>query len=453
MELREASPFAWHLLSGLIVILLGGALLSVPLRRWQPEERRLVGLAFAAHVSASYALLWVIQTIYGVGDVISFFRQGELLVRYVNTGTPGALGDITALVFQQSVHFPFLVIGIESPTGSMSGVGALLLLLTGSMWTGNLIAGLFAFSGQLAIYATFRESFSPHLRRRLAIAALLVPSVAFWSGGLVKEAVAIGGLGWLIFGLWRVSQRKLVGVASVIGGGLVIGLSKPYIFVPLVLAVGVWLYWRKGLERGEGDFQSRPWRLLVAGTVAGAGVVLIGQLFPSYSMENLGEQAALHQFHGSRAGGGSAYDVGNPWTERTLIGQLAFAPMGLISAWFRPFIFEVSNAAMVVNALESTAVTLLAGRVLMRLGPAGVWAKLRGSPALMFCLAFSVLTGIGVGITSTNLGTLSRYRGPMMPFFLALLLTLDAAANQKGTAAPVTSSKKASQRSTIRSSA
>jgi hypothetical protein len=45
-------------------------------------------------------------------------------------------------------------------------------------------------------------------------------------------------------------------------------------------------------------------------------------------------------------------------------------------------------------------------------------------PFLVFCVVFVIAFGIAVGLTSTNLGTLSRYRSPLLPFFVVLLLVL-----------------------------
>lgn len=427
MGLRDSATFEWNLLSGTIVVLLSGLALRLAIRRWSSDERLLVGLAFAGHVVASYVLLWVIQTLYGIGDVISFFRQGELLVRYIDLGTPGALSDTLALIFQRTVRLPFAIIGSGSPTGTMSGTGAILLLATRSLWSGNLLAALLATSGQIAIFAVFREQFGHALRPRVAIATLLVPSVVFWTSGLVKEAFALGALGWALLGLWRLSERRFrLGVPATVLGLVGIGLTKPYLLMPLSVSSAVWLYWRYRARREGLDFALRPWRLTVAAGMAGVAVIVVGELFPAYSFENLGEQAALQQQYGTLAGGGSYYQLGDARADRTLLGQLTFAPMGLISAWFRPFLFEASNVVMLLNALESTSILLLSMRIMVRFGPVETWKSIRQNPALMFCLAFSVVTGVGVGITSTNLGSLSRYRSPLMPFLATMLVVLDA---------------------------
>ena len=50
--------------------------------------------------------------------------------------------------------------------------------------------------------------------------------------------------------------------------------------------------------------------------------------------------------------------------------------------------------------------------------------RVTANPALMFCFVFVLVLAMGTGLSTANLGTLSRYRAPMMPFFLLLLLIL-----------------------------
>ena len=46
------------------------------------------------------------------------------------------------------------------------------------------------------------------------------------------------------------------------------------------------------------------------------------------------------------------------------------------------------------------------------------------SPLAMFCLTFTLLFSVIVGLSTPNLGSLSRYRAPMMPFYISLILML-----------------------------
>jgi hypothetical protein len=40
----------------------------------------------------------------------------------------------------------------------------------------------------------------------------------------------------------------------------------------------------------------------------------------------------------------------------------------------------------------------------------------------MFCTVFVLALALGTGLATTNMGTLSRYRAPMEPFFFILIM-------------------------------
>ena len=126
---------------------------------------------------------------------------------------------------------------------------------------------------------------------------------------------------------------------------------------------------------------------------------------------------------GARTEGGSNYAIGNP-EETSLLGQLVFTPVALLTSLFRPFLFEAHNVVAAINGLEMTVVLWLWIRIVWIHGLRGSWRLLRRSPVLVFCVAFVVLFGLGVGLATTNLGTLSRYRVPMMPLYLLILAML-----------------------------
>ena len=117
--------------------------------------------------------------------------------------------------------------------------------------------------------------------------------------------------------------------------------------------------------------------------------------------------------------------MGNP-TQTTLVGQLAFAPLALVTSLFRPFLFEADSFLVAVNALETAAILFLTIRALARRGFGGAWRLISESPMLVFFTLFTLGFGVAVGLTTTNLGALSRYRVPLVPFFWGLVLILDS---------------------------
>jgi hypothetical protein len=98
------------------------------------------------------------------------------------------------------------------------------------------------------------------------------------------------------------------------------------------------------------------------------------------------------------------------------------APLALGTALFRPFLFEARNAVQLVTALESTVLLVMVLQTIRRRRWSGLMQQVRTSPVLMFCLVFVLALALGTGLATTNMGTLSRYRAPMSPFYFILIL-------------------------------
>jgi hypothetical protein len=125
--------------------------------------------------------------------------------------------------------------------------------------------------------------------------------------------------------------------------------------------------------------------------------------------------------------GGSNYRLDAPEgeaSERTTQQELLLAPLGLATALFRPLFFEARNVVQFANALEATGLLILVIQVFRRLGVRRIMAEIASSPALLFCVVFTLGLGLGTGLSSANLGTLSRYRAPMMPFYFTVVMML-----------------------------
>jgi hypothetical protein len=277
--------------------------------------------------------------------------------------------------------------------------------------------------GKIAMYRVFRANVDRGFRLPAAIVTLFLPSFVFWSSGLIKEAVAVTGFGWALFGVhrWIGEGRPVSGWALIVVGAIPISLIKPYILFPLVLAGGSWYYWARSLKRGR--VRIRPAYFAVAGIVAIGGIALLGQYFPEFAPDTFSTRTYELQQIGRAQLGGSNYVLGGD-APTTLSGQLAYAPVALLTSLFRPAIFEARNLLMLANALEMTVLTLLFFRILFTRNLRGVRREVMDDPFLVFCLVFVITFGIAVGLASTNLGTLSRYRSPILPFFAVLLVVL-----------------------------
>lgn len=431
---RDGQLLMHQVTASIIVLLVGVALAARALRPFTARERWLLSLGFAAHIFAACAQVWITHGYYGKGDMTSYFVTGTAIAEAVRYSPSQFVPELIALLVHRDSAWPFYVFGAGSSTGTVSAISGLLQVFLGeSIYAVCIALSVAAFFGQLALYIVFRELYPACLRSRLVLATMLVPSVVFWSSGILKETVAMAAFGWVILGLHRfVQRRRIVGIGLIVVAGFWIALVKAYILFALGIAAVVWWYWRRSLESsgGRGVVIRPSYLLMGVGVVIGLMVVL-GDLFPQYAIEQVGEETARLQRVGARIEGGSNYAT-SEGRSQSLLGQLAFAPLALLTALFRPAIFEVNNAMMAINALETTAITVLFVLGLIRRSWSSLLSQLLRSPTLIFAVVFIMTFGVAVGLATTNLGTLSRYRVPLMPFFAVLVLVWTARGDALG---------------------
>lgn len=209
-------------------------------------------------------------------------------------------------------------------------------------------------------------------------------------------------------------------------------MLKPYVILPTGAALS-WFFLTKRIRKNERILVSllRPSSLIFGGIISLGTIWLVGELFPKFALENVAEEAARLQSFGVRENAGSNYQMGS--SSATSIEQQAlFLPMALISALFRPFLFEIHNAPALLSGLEMLVAQILVVKGgLKHMRKKQSWRELVTHPALGYCLVFTFLFAAGVGLGTTNLGTLSRYRVPMMPLYAFWLFVFAAREPQR----------------------
>jgi hypothetical protein len=388
------------------------------------QERKWVAISFVMHVGFACAQVPIAYGFYGGSDMFLYTSYGEILARLMDRDASRVIPEVTALLLHRQHGLPMWIIGAGTSTGTMSALAAWTFYLLGpSKYAACIVFAMLSLCGKIAMYRVFRANVQPGSRLLVAVATLLIPSFVFWSAGLIKEAVAIAGFGWALLGvhLWITQNRPGLGALLVFAGSVPVLLVKAYILFPFALAAGSWFYWSRSLRRGR--VRIRPAYLALAGVMGFGGIVLLAHYFPQYSPDTFSERAYDLQHIGRGMRGGSNYALSGE-VPNTLTGQLAYAPVALLAALFRPAIFEVNNVLMLANALETAVLTILMARIFFTRSLSGIRRQIAEDPFLLFCCVFVVSFGIAVGLTSTNLGTLSRYRSPILPFFAFLLFSL-----------------------------
>jgi hypothetical protein len=402
--------------------------------RGQPRQvRNLAVMSVVAHLVATLGMSWLVLTQFG-GDMLRYERDGAELANLMWRDSR-MFAEVLNLFLQKEHMLPRRIVGASTSTGSMVAMSAFVTALVGS---GTIVvaSGFSAISylSRLLLFQVARRWFSWARPDHVFIAVMLVPSVMVWSSGLFKEAVAVSGIGLLVWGTDVLLARKRIlgGLLATFVGFWFVFLFKSFLLVPFALALGLQIYASRAAARGGRNW-SFGFGQLISGAILGViGVVALSSLFPQLSIQQLSDQASSLQELGQSFRGGSTYSLTDSLPSSPA-GQFAYAPIAVFTSLYRPLLIEATNAVMVVNALE-TSLLLLASVLLVR----GRWTErvkmVASSPALLFCLLFVLATAMGVGLATTNLGTLSRYRMPLVPFFALLLVVLHSRVTVRGPA-------------------
>lgn len=289
-----------------------------------------------------------------------------------------------------------------------------------------MVFSFFALCGAIRLYKMFKYYF-PMLRREIAFAILFLPSVCFWSSGLLKDSLCFGAIGFFLYGIFNVFIRKQNIIGSlfwiIIGAGLLYFI-KVYILLALLPAITLWLFGEMNKVIKEPTLRSVATFFTIAGAVVLVFVLLNyvteTAKLTSYQFENVLETSnynrQLYEIASSESQG-SYFQIqtSNP---------ALLALNGFVATLFRPFLWEISSPIVFLSALEALIFILLTFYFLIKKGIIRFFKNAFGSPILLLCSSFAFVFAASVGSTTTNFGSLSRYKIPCLPFYLIMLFVI-----------------------------
>lgn len=80
---------------------------------------------------------------------------------------------------------------------------------------------------------------------------------------------------------------------------------------------------------------------------------------------------------------------------------------------------------MLLSAVESMFLLYLMLRLLLTSKLWRIYETVISEPLVAFALPFVIIMAIAIGLTSFNFGALVRYRIPILPFFLIMLVIIN----------------------------
>lgn len=426
---------------GIVYSLILLALVLIFSNRYYADDRklrRLVLLAAVLKIFAVFLYTALYKLYYGYGDTLVYYQKSTQVLGYL-MDSPHKFWD---LIFTDGLDIrtkhaeliskyntlidyyntgTFFVIKFTFFVGCLSFMQYLPMAV--------IFSGI-AFYGSLKLALSFSKLY-PEYKLIFHGAFLLIPSVVFWGSCISKDSITIGFANLLIVGLLNIFIFKkaiLRNIILVFISFYVSSSVKGYVPLALIPCFSIYLisyYWN------ESRILKRPilkFLLVFGGIVT---FIPIGYFAIKYLMNdflanqlisivkmNIGQGVSAKEGDSSFSIGITIEDLQNP----TRI--LFFIPQAIIITLFRPFLWDVRNPIMLISAIESSFFFFFTLFLIFRMRIISFFIQVKRNKLLLFFLLFSLILSIPIGISSGNFGTIVRYKIPILPYYLALLLIL-----------------------------
>ena len=371
---------------------------------------------------------------YGAGDTVNYYNDCVVLL---NLGEKSVMNIFKFIIGpEESVAFEF-----DSNTGIMQyGADPHARAVVKLTWPLCLIAFksfigmtiLLAYISYWSIWRLYQvlvEEF-PKLEFEFAVALLFIPSVFFWGSGLLKDTITFSAVCLFSSSYFIILTKKrnfIRNILYIVISSMLLIWIKPYIFFALLPGSFLW-YGGIQLEKVKNNLiksLSTPF-LIIFSLISGYFMLdVMSGFLGDYSLENVLDKAVITQmdlmsYHYQ----GSAYDIGD--FEPTIRGIFSKMPAAINAALFRPYIWESYNFTMILSGIENLLMLAFTIYLLIKLKVYNLFRLMFRHRILFFTVYFSLFFSFSVGLTTSNFGSLVRYKIPAIPFYVISLIIISS---------------------------
>lgn len=298
-----------------------------------------------------------------------------------------------------------------SENASLSKIASVFNIICFDSYIGiALFIGLLSFLGCWYIFKTFIY-FYPGYEKQFALFCLYLPSLWFWGSGILKDPVCLFALGILCYNVF-VKRKGFVSriIICSIGAFLLIQI-KSYIFYAFAMAaiIGWSLYYFNRMS-----FLSKIITIVIFLGLTAASYSQINDAITEIVDNTIKDSQKWIESYSKMSQLGDATTI--PTLDPTPIGFLKFSLEGLITVYMKPFPWQLNKPIYLFVMIENLLIYYI---IFKKVKPGGNKFKKNYKLVNNFSFAFFLILGVIVGTNSFNLGTISRYRVPALPFFFA----------------------------------
>lgn len=268
----------------------------------------------------------------------------------------------------------------------------------------------------------------PHLSKEFAIALLFIPSVFFWGSGLLKDTITFSSVCLFAssYGIIITQKHQYAkNITLIIISSLLLIWIKPYIFFALLPGS---ILWYGGIQIFRVDnhlIKSLTTPILITVSMLSGYLMLylLSGVLGDYSLENVLDKAVITQMDlKSDYYQGSSFDIGD--FDPSVRGILSKMPAAINAALFRPYLWETNTFTMLMSGIENFLLLIYTIYLVIKLKIYNLFRLMFRHRILFFTVYFSIFFSFSVGLTTSNFGSLVRYKIPAIPFFLISLFII-----------------------------
>jgi hypothetical protein len=267
------------------------------------------------------------------------------------------------------------------------------------------------------LFLVFSES-----KWKTYLIVFLIPSFVFWSAGILKESILIFALGSFTWNVYKLisGSHKISTYLWILFLIPILFIMKFYVFVALIPAILAWWISQK---------TKRTISIHLVTIVACLLVALgIGTIFPTYNFlvimaAKQGDFINLANFLNVNS------SIYMDYLEPNLWSFIKASPKAFINTLTRPWPTELKGILFYPPLFENLFIIFILF--------IGWFYRKKVNPKqwkfIIFCLTFSILLFVIIGLTTPIIGAIVRYKIPAIPFliFVALLFLDDSKLPQK----------------------
>ena len=275
----------------------------------------------------------------------------------------------------------------------------------------SIILAFLAFMGSFSLSKLFFEVSRSKVLTYIAV--FLVPSLVFWSSGILKEAVLLAALGFFAYHFYQLfdSNRTWKNYFMLFLMSCVLIVLKLYVFMAFFPAIIIWLVvskWRRSL-----------WVYLLMYILFIAIATLIGEINPRYDFVNLivDKQKQFIRL-------ADFYPVNSRFDLEVLTYEfwslLLSSPEAIFNVFTKPWPNELNSILYIPSFIENAVILLLLFTTFVYRKA----LKVKEWDFVIFCLSFCIILYTVIGLTTPITGAIVRYKIPAIPFLMMAVFML-----------------------------